>query len=134
MDPVSVLVVDNHPAFLDAVTRFLREECRGEVVVVGTASGGQEALAQARRLQPQVILLDLRMPGLSGLKAIPLLRGALPEAGIIALTLLDTDAHRQAALASGADDFVSKSSIDTDLLPAIRRVARPGRGPNSPNS
>lgn len=129
MDPISVLAVDNHPAFLDALTRFLKEECRGEVVLVGTARGGQEALEQAQRLQPQVILLDLRLPGLSGLKAIPLLRRALPGAGIIALTLLDTDAHRQAALAFGANDFVSKSSIDTDLLPAIRRVARSGGGP-----
>jgi two-component system nitrate/nitrite response regulator NarL len=129
MDPVSVLVVDSHPAVLDAVTRFLREGCQGEVIVVGVARDGQEALAQAGRLQPQVILLDPRLPGLPGLKAIPLLRGALPGAGIIVLTLMDTDAHRQAALASGADDFVSKSSIDTDLLPAIRRAARSGRGP-----
>jgi DNA-binding NarL/FixJ family response regulator len=118
--------VDNHPAFLDAVTRFLREESGGEVVVVGTAGGGQEALAQARRLQPQVILIDLRLPGLSGLKAIPLLRRALPDAGIIALTLLDSDAYRQAALVSGADDLVSKASLETNLLPAIRRVARSG--------
>lgn len=77
MGPISVLVVDDNPTFRRAVTRFLEEDCQGEVVVVGAVGKGEEALAQAQRLQPQVILLDLRMPGLSGLEVIPLLRKAL---------------------------------------------------------
>jgi len=123
MDPVSVLLVDDSPIFLRFATRFLEESDHGEVVVVGAARGGVEALAEARRLRPQVILLDLRMPGISGLDALPLLRDALPEAGIIAVSLFDAGVYRRAALAAGADDFVSKETLGADLLPAIRRVA-----------
>jgi len=64
------------------------------------------------------------MPGLSGLETIPRLRAMLPEVSIIALTLLDAKVYRQAALAAGADDFVPKANLSTDLLPAIRRVAK----------
>ncbi len=127
MGPVSVLLVDDSLLFLDIATRFLQEEYRDEVVVVGAAGGGEEALAQAQLLQPQVILIDLNMPGMSGLEAIPRLREALPDAGIIALTLLDAEAYRQAALAAGADGFVSKPNMGADLLPAIRRVVRADR-------
>jgi DNA-binding NarL/FixJ family response regulator len=124
MDPVSVLLVDDNPTFLRIATRFLQEHYRDEVVVVGTAGGGQEALIKARDLRPQVILLDLAMPDLPGLEAIPRLRAALPEVGIIALTVHNSNGYRQAALAAGADEFVSKANLSTDLLPAIRRVMK----------
>ena len=123
MNPISVLIADDNPTFLRIVTRFLEEQSRKTVSVVATARGGEEALAQAEALRPQVVLIDLNMPGLSGLEAIPRLRRALPDAGIIAVTLLDTDGYRQAALAAGADDFVSKMTLNTELLPAIHRVA-----------
>ena len=127
MRPVSVLLVDDKSTFLGIATRFLQEEHRDEVAVVGVADGGEEALVEAQLLQPQVILIDLNMPGVSGLEAIPRLREALPDAGIIALTLLDAEVYRQAALAAGADDFVSKVKMVADLLPAIRRVVRVDR-------
>jgi len=72
------------------------------------------------------------MPGLSGLETIPLLRAMLPEASIIALTLLDAKVYRQATLAAGADDFVLKANLSTDLLPAIRRVAKTGQPEQEP--
>jgi DNA-binding NarL/FixJ family response regulator len=93
---------------------------------VGAAGGGEEALALAQDLEPHIVLIDLAMPGLSGLETIPHLRAMLPEVGIIALTMLDTNSYWQAALAAGANDFVPKASLDTDLLPAIRRVAQAG--------
>jgi DNA-binding NarL/FixJ family response regulator len=71
-------------------------------------------------------VIDLAMPSLSGLETIPRLRAVLPEVGIIALTVLDTNGYREAALAAGANDFVAKASLDTDLLLAIRRVAQAG--------
>lgn len=128
---ISVLLVDDSSLFVHAATRFLQEQ--SEIVVVGAASRGEEALMQAQRLQPKVVLIDLNMPGLSGLKAIPLLRERLPDAGIIVLTLQDMDAYRQAALSAGADDFVSKATLVADLLPAIRRVVearQTGRTPH----
>jgi DNA-binding NarL/FixJ family response regulator len=130
MSPIPVLLVDDNRAFLRILTRFLGAE--DEVVVIGTAGNGQEALERAESLRPQVILLDLAMPGLNGLEAIPRLRRVVPDAGIIALTVLDTNGYRQAALAAGADDFVPKAVLNTDLLPAIRRVTRVDRVRGNP--
>jgi DNA-binding NarL/FixJ family response regulator len=122
MKPISVLLVDDNPVFLRITTRFLQQH--DDIVVVGAASGGQEALALTQDLQPDIVVIDLAMPGLSGLATIPLLQIVLPEVGIIALTVLGTNSYRQAALAAGANDFVPKASLDTDLLLAIRRVAQ----------
>ena len=124
MKPISVLLVDDNPAFLRIVTRFLQQH--EDVVVVGAAGGGEEVLALAQDLQPDIVLIDLAMPGLSGLETIPRLRAVLPEVGIIALTVLDTSSYRQAALEAGANDFVPKASLNTELLPAIRRVVQGG--------
>jgi DNA-binding NarL/FixJ family response regulator len=122
MKPISVLLVDDNPAFLRIAARFLQEH--GDVAVVGAAGGGEEALAMAQDLQPDIVVIDLAMPGLSGLEAIPRLWAVLPGVSIIALTVLDTNSYREAALAAGANDFVAKVSLNTDLLPAIRRVAQ----------
>lgn len=123
MSSVSVLLVDDNHTFLRIAKLYL-ESHRGEVMVAGVAGGGVEALAQAAALQPQVVLLDLAMPDLSGLEVIPRLRALLPAVGIIVLTLLDDHAYRHVVLRAGADDFLAKANLSTELLPAIRRVAR----------
>ena len=119
---IRVLVVDDNQAFLRIAVDFFQRY--RELLVVGAVYGGKEALAQACDLHPQVILIDLDMPGLSGLETIRGLRALMPHVGIIAMSLLNTSGYRQAALATGADGFVSKRNLSTDLLPAIRRVAR----------
>ena len=122
MDPIPVLLVDDNPIFLNIVTRFLQSH--KDVVVVGSAGGGEAALACAPDLKPQVILLDLAMPGLSGLEVIPRLRVILPTVAIIVLSWRDAEGYRPVVLAAGADGFVSKATLSTDLLLAIRRVTR----------
>jgi len=122
MKPISVLLVDDNPVFLRVATRFLQQH--DDIVVVGAAGGGEEALALTHDLQPDIVVMDLAMPSLSGLATIPLLQVVLPGVGIIALTVLGANSYRQAALAAGANDFVPKASLDTDLLLAIRRVAQ----------
>lgn len=124
MKPITVLLVDDHQLFLRLATRFLQEQAAPEIRVVGLARTGHEALSQAQALQPQTILLDLAMPDLSGLKVIPRLRAAVPRVTIIIVTNRQAAGYRQAALAAGADDFVTKASLTTDLLPAIRRLAK----------
>jgi len=119
---IRVLLVDDNKAFLRAATDFLQRH--HELIVVGAICGGEEALAQAHDLRPQVILIGLDM---TGLETIPCLRNMLPGVGIIALTLLEGNAYRQAALAAGADDLVRKAELITDLLPAIRRVTQAKR-------
>jgi DNA-binding NarL/FixJ family response regulator len=122
MKPISVLLVDDNLFFRRIAARFL--EAFDDVDLVGIADGGEGALAQAQALRPQVVLLDLAMPDMSGLEVIPLLRSLLPQVGIVALTLQNTDGYREAAFAAGADDFVPKSVMNTTLLPVIRRVAQ----------
>ena len=122
MAPISLLLVDDHPAFLRIATNFLQEHYTEEVIVVGAARGGEEGLVQALDLQPDMVLCDLTMPGLTGLETIPRLRAALPDVGIIALSCHEANGYREAALAAGADDFVPKASMISELFPAILRV------------
>ena len=124
---LSVLLVDDNRTFLRVVTEFLAENGEGALRVVGSVSDGREAVAQAATLQPDVVLVDLQMPLQSGLVLLPHLRTRLPDAILVALTLLDPDTYQAATLAAGADAFVSKMRIEHDLIPTIRRLA--SRGP-----
>lgn len=125
MEPISVMLVDDNPVFLRATTQFL--EAHDDVVVIGTASRGDEALERIEDLKPQTILIDLAMPGLSGLATIPRLRHLMPEVGIIALTVMNSEGFRHAALIAGADVFIPKAIMRTHLLPAIRELAQSDR-------
>jgi DNA-binding NarL/FixJ family response regulator len=117
------MLVDDNAMFLGILTHFLEQY--PEVLVAGVAHNAQEALQAAPELQPDVILLDLVMPGLNGLDIIARLRQAVPATRIIILTLLDFESYRQKAFGAGADDFVAKANLDTALLPAIRKHAQP---------
>jgi len=122
---IRILFIAGNPTFQPVVTRFLKR-C-DELSLVGTVQGSEKVLSQALELQPQVIVFDLDTSDRTGLATIADLRAALPEASLIALSLLGADGYRQAVLAAGADDLVVKSSLRTDLLPAIRRAAQDGR-------
>ena len=124
MGSTTLLLVDDNPTFLGILKSFLDENYPEEVLVVGTAGDGNEALAKVTGLRPDVVLLDLAMAGMNGLNTIPHLRRLMPEVGIIALTVLSTNSYRDAALAAGADDFVAKANLNTDLIPAIRRLTQ----------
>jgi DNA-binding NarL/FixJ family response regulator len=125
--PISVLLVDDNLIFMRILTRFLEAQSGREVSVVGSADAGRKALTLAPLLRPQVILVDLAMPDIHGLDLIPRLRASLPEGIIIALTLMDPRSYRDAALAAGADAFVSKATLEGDLLSTIRPLARADR-------
>jgi DNA-binding NarL/FixJ family response regulator len=118
--PISILLVDDNESFLRAEERFLRQ--KEGVSIVGQASNGGEALNMVKDLEPRVVLLDIAMPEVTGIDLIPELRDAHPSVGIIALTVMDTESYREAALAAGADAFLSKSALFTDLLPTIHYV------------
>jgi DNA-binding NarL/FixJ family response regulator len=119
---IRVLLVDDNEAFLRVATDFLQRH--HDLIVVGAICGGEEALAQAQDLGPQVILIGLDKPGL---ETISRLRKVMPGVGIIALTLLEGAAYRKTAMAAGADDVVLKAELTTDLLPAIRQVTQAKR-------
>lgn len=119
---ISIMLVDDEATFLRIETLFLETNYRNEITIVGTANGGEECLAKAQLLAPQVVVTDLNMPGLSGLQTIPLLRIMFPETRIIALTSNDGENARRAVLAAGGNALVSKAMMSTDLMPAIRKV------------
>lgn len=122
---IRVLLGDDNKAFLRAATEFLQRH--DELVVVGAICGGEQVLVRAQELRAQVILVGLDSHGQTGLETISCLRDTLPDLGIIALTLLEGHAFRQAAMADGADDLVRKAELTTELLPVIWRVIQAKR-------
>lgn len=122
MSHITILLVDDNPTFLRILAQFIEEDGRNEMAVICQAGGGYEALSAAEKLRPQVVLIDLEMPDLHGLVLIPRLRKILPEAGLIVLSMLDTEGYREAAFSVGADGFVSKAAMLSELVPAIHRL------------
>ena len=118
MQTVRTLIVDNNAGFRRAVKILLAYE--PDIVVIGEAGDGQEAILKARELKPDLVLMDMRMPGISGIDAIRQLKDEMPELKVIVLTILDLQEYREAATASGASGYVVKKSIITELVPAIR--------------
>jgi DNA-binding NarL/FixJ family response regulator len=121
---ISMMLVDDDPAFLKIVETWLETRHRDEVEVVGTARSGEDCLRLAQVLAPQVVLMDLQMPGMGGLGTIPLLHILFPQTRIIALTSDDGARNRRLVLAAGGHDLVSKSAVRTELFPAIRRALK----------
>lgn len=118
---IRVLLIDENPSFLRAATGFLQRQ-EGHVILQ-TATRIEAALVGARDFQPTVIVLDPSTAGLGGLGMIPRLRTVLPDVGVVVLALIDSVTYQNAALAAGADGFVSKSNMVPDLLPAICQAA-----------
>jgi len=117
MTPVRVLLVDDNAEFLGSATHFMSED--SDIEIAGYALSGDEALKQVVRLVPDLVLMDLAMPGMSGLEATRQIK-ALPETPrVVILTLHDNAEYRAAAAAAGADGFVAKSEFCTALQPQI---------------
>ena len=122
---VRVLVVDDHALFRYGVVRRLERE--PDLVVVGEAADGTTALDLARTLRPDVVLLDLRMPGLDGIVVCEQLVGELPDSQVIVLTTSDSRADLAAAVRAGASGYLLKDIDPGDLVDAVRAVHRGDR-------
>ncbi len=122
MQPVSVLLIDSNPVFLRIAVGLLQDYYYNELVILGTSNGGEDALTQARTLQPDVLLLGTGLNSMRCLQIIPQVRAALPQVKIIVLGFLEAKGYRQVAIAAGADEFVLKIAINIELLATIRRV------------
>ena len=116
-----VLIVDDHPLTREALATLL---AGNDFDVVGQASDGQEAIELAGRLRPQLILLDLSMPGLDGLSALPGLRSAVPDAEVIVLTASGTEDNLLAAIRAGAAGYLLKSEPPDRIVSFLRGVVR----------
>jgi len=124
-DPISVLVVDDHPVVRDGLVGMLGTY--DDVTVVGTAGSGEEALRQADMLRPQVVLLDLQLPGLHGLEVLTRLKSGEEAPRVIVLTVHDDDDLVLRAVQGGADGYVLKQASLEELVAAVRHVAAGGR-------
>lgn len=119
---ISIVVVDDHPVVRDGIRGMLERE--PDMAVVGEASSGDEALARIAVATPDVVLMDLRMPGSDGVDAIRALRAADTQwPRILVLTTYDTDTDIHAAVDAGADGYLLKATPRDDLIAAVRRAA-----------
>ena len=121
-EPIRLLIVDDHPVVRDGLVAILHQ-AEPDLVVVGEAGDGREAVARWRELRPSVTIMDLQLPGQSGVEAIAAIRKEDPEARILVLTTFDGDADIQRALEAGARGYLLKSIRRPVLLEAVRAVA-----------
>lgn len=120
-EPISVLVVDDHPMFRRGVRGLL--ESVGDTLVVGEASSGEEAVGLATEHQPDVVLMDLNLPAMTGVEATRQVLRASPDTAVLVLTMVDDDDTIVAALQAGARGYVLKGAGQEELLAAVRAVA-----------
>ena len=119
--PIRVLVVDDHFVVRKGVCALLAD-AEG-IEVVGEAGDGEQAIEETRRLEPRVILMDLRLPGIDGAAATRAILSEQPEVGVVALTGTDVEEEVLAAIEAGAMGYLAKTSPREDFVKAIRRVA-----------
>ncbi len=120
MDPLRVLIADDHPLFRHGLAALLQAE--PDIEVVGEATTGEEVITLAATLQPDVILMDIRMPGINGIEATRRILHTSPQIRILVVTMFEDDASVFMAMRAGARGYLLKDAQKADLLRAIRAV------------
>ena len=119
--PIRVLLVDDNALFREGIAQILQKD--GRFAVIGQASRGDEAVAATTRLHPDLILIDVQMPGMSGIEAIRQIRVNDADVGIGVLTMYETPDYVQSAMKAGASGYVAKDSTPADLCEAAIALA-----------
>jgi len=117
---MQILIVEDHPVFRAGLSTMIGSQ--EDMVLVGHACSAVQAVAEFRRLRPDITLMDQRLPGASGTDALIIIRGEFPHARIIMLTTTDSDGEIQQALRAGASAYLLKSMPQDDLLAVVRTV------------
>lgn len=120
MTPIRVVMVDDYPDFLMVMSDVLSRA--PSIRVVGAAMSGEEALTLVHDLRPDLVLMDLVMPGINGLDAAHRIKEMPKPPRVVLVTLNDGPEYRARAAAVGADGFLSKSNVSAELLPLIRTL------------
>lgn len=124
MSKIRVLIADDHAILREGISALL-EGC-GDMEVLVDATDGKEAIEKSRKLEPDVVLMDIAMPGLGGLEATLEIRKACPKTKILVLTQYDNKEYIYRFLKAGASGYVLKKAASTELISAIRAVHRGG--------
>lgn len=122
MDSVRILLVDDHALFRSGICALLQRH--PEFVVVGEATDGLSGFKQAKLLQPDIVLLDLHMPGVSGVEALQLIKESMPETCVIMLTVSEDAEDLLAAIRAGANGYLLKNIEMDALVDGINRALR----------
>ena len=122
---IRVLIVDDHAVVRSGLRHVLESE--DDIEVVGEAGNLREAVFEARAQKPDVVLMDVVMPGSSGIEATPPVLKEAPEAKVLMLSMQDDPHYVREAFAAGASGFVLKEAADTEVVGAVREVAAGGR-------
>jgi DNA-binding NarL/FixJ family response regulator len=120
MAPIRLLIVDNHTLFRQGLVSLLQSE--PGLQVIGEAGGGEEALKLAQELQPDVVLMDVKMPGMDGVEATRRLLEVMPHNRVLMLTVSEEEENLFAAIQAGARGYILKNADADELLKAIERV------------
>jgi DNA-binding NarL/FixJ family response regulator len=123
-DLIKILIVDDHPVVRDGLLAMLNTQ--EDFLIVGQAAGGEEAILKSARHRPDVILLDLEMPGMDGVEVLDRLRDGGFESRSIVFTAFDTDERILTAIQAGAKGYMLKGAPRDELFHAIRVAARGG--------
>ncbi|HEX7974348.1 MAG TPA: response regulator transcription factor [Anaerolineales bacterium] len=123
-EPIRILVADDHPVVRDGLVAMLGTQ--PDFLVVGEAANGAEAVEKAGLAQPDVVLLDLEMPGMDGVEALRQLRQRFPQVRALVFTAFDTDERILGALQAGAQGYLLKGAPRHELFQAIRVVSQGG--------
>jgi two-component system, NarL family, response regulator NreC len=121
MTMLKILLVEDHIIVRQGVKALLAEE--PDIVVIGEAGDGSEALLLTERLRPDIVLMDLSMPGLGGIEATYQLRERFPTISVVVLSMYDNEEYVFHVLRAGASGYVLKQSTPTELVLALRTVA-----------
>jgi len=122
METIRTLIVDDHALFREGLRALFATI--GDIELVGEATTGQEAVDQVEELQPDVVLMDIDMPGMSGVEATRGILRKTPSAGIVMVTMLEDDSSVFSAMRAGARGYVLKGAQPKELLGTIRAVAK----------
>lgn len=120
--PIRVLIADDHTIVRSGVRMLL--EAEQDIVVVGEAVDGEQAIALARELLPDVVLMDIGMPGIDGLEATSQIKGQWPQVNVLVLTMHRSEGYFFEMLKKGASGYILKGAETSDLIYAVRVVAQ----------
>lgn len=125
-----ILIVDDHPGVRKSLREWL--ELSFPQYQLLEAASGEEAVSMAQATSPCLVIMDIGLPGISGIEATESIKKAVPSTQVVMLTIYDDEDYRGHATAAGASAYVAKRNVKTDLLPVIKRILGEKKG--APNS